>query len=142
MNSNCKSLLDSFLNSMNSWEVFYAQKMFEAAEAEDFENMRAIKAEAKRHLNEIFEKHCLEGKGDRRRLISVSMKDPATYDLNRDHLSLIENTDRKAVFEYQQTTGLNSKIKFELTLSNGGEWKINTALFFDEIHEKWIRWSL
>ncbi|WP_285644938.1 NTF2 fold immunity protein [Pseudomonas sp. NBRC 100443] len=134
--------MTSFLRSMKNWESYYSEKLFSAAEEDRFDDMKTIKSAAREALDEIFNTHCLKDKGDRRRLISVSMKEPTTYDPERDKIELKLKEEKKAIFEYQQTVGLESKIRFELKKNKEDIWKINTATFYDETNGKWIRWML
>ncbi|WP_089394938.1 NTF2 fold immunity protein [Pseudomonas delhiensis] len=134
--------ITSFLTSMKNWESHYSEKLFSAAEEDRFDDMKAIKLAAKSALEEIFNSHCLKDKGDRRRLISVSMKESTTYDPARDKLELKSKDEKNAIFEYQQIVGLESKIRFELKNDKENIWKINTATFYDETNIKWIRWML
>ena len=136
-----KHELMSFLATMRDWESRNFQALSVALDNEDSKLGREIKNQAKQELEAILERFCIPGKGDRRRLISVSLKSPTTYDSDRDNLGTGVQHKGSVIYTYQQREGLGTKIRFTLN-EHEKSWKILKAEFFSALDSKWLGWTL
>ena len=126
-----KKVLEKFLTDMNHWEVTVDQDLMDLIDND--EDTSARDKLAHDDLENIFNRFCIPGKCDRRRLLSLNTGSPATYDIERDSLEFHEQNKDSLIFLYKQDDGWD--IYFTMKRYKG-EWMIHKAQYFDNEKQK------
>ncbi|WP_175691760.1 NTF2 fold immunity protein [Burkholderia anthina] len=128
--------LIAFLDSMNNWEGKYHNLMVSAFSG--MGDVDSVKKGAKSDLEGIFSKYSIKKKTDWGRLDLVNAGWPATYDKNRDEMTLCHDDEKNSIFEYKQNIVGGWVIRFHMK-NLDGKWMICKAEHFDDLKNSWKR---
>lgn len=131
-----KKELIAFLDSMNNWEDKYHSLMVSAFSGVG--DVDSVRKNAKSDLEGIFSECSIKEKTDWGRLDLVNAGWPATYDKDRDEMTLYRDDEKNSIFEYKQNIVGGWVIRFHMK-NLDGKWVIYKAEHFDDLKNSWKR---
>ena len=128
--------LKNFYSEIHEWETVFYSRLRPLLESDAPQaEVDAVQEEARKALEEIYNKFGIAGKKNRNRVDGLTLSDPPTYEGVPNIQEQVESSDNIAIYLVKKLIGLQGQYRYTLK-KQGENWILAKREFLDH-EQKW-----